>query len=298
VQPGGASAFENTFIDENSLNIVPVGFPGTVEIIAPTLPPTITAVDPTSGPSAGGATVLVTGTGFTADLEVRFGANDASSSGILVLSSLEALVVTPPGSPGAVGVRVQTALGEATLADAYTYVELTVISAVPSTVNACVEVPLVLHGTGFPPGLRVRFGEAYAMVLDVDPAGTSAEVIPPAFPLASPSGVQVVPVTVEIPGSDESAVLPGGVTYAVEFIRGDVNGDGAVDAADLSYLGSALAGTGPLPANFDSADVNDDGLVHIGDQIALSAWLFQGGAPPPAPFPGSGIDPTPDGLCP
>jgi len=300
VRPGDLPDFENAFVDEDAQSIEPVGFAGAVTILEPTVPPTIDGVDPASGPAAGGATVLVTGSGFLADLAVSFGGAPVSPAQILVLSSEEALVVTPPGAPGPVAVTVATSLGDDTLAAGYTYIGLTVASAVPSSVNPCVEAPIVLHGTGFSPDLQVRIGDVYALVLDVGPDGTTAEVMPPAFSLASPTGTAVVPVTVEIPGSGGSAALPGGLSYVVtEFIRGDVNGDGDVNAADVAFLGSALAGTGPLPANFDAADVNDDGLVHIGDLVALSDWLFQAGASPPAaPFPGPGLDPTPDGICP
>ncbi len=43
-------------------------------------------------------------------------------------------------------------------------------------------------------------------------------------------------------------------------------------------------------------DGNDDGAVDIGDAIGILAYLFAGGTPPAAPYPGCGTDPTEDTL--
>ena len=46
-------------------------------------------------------------------------------------------------------------------------------------------------------------------------------------------------------------------------------------------------------------DANDDGQPDVSDAVFLLRYLFSAGAPPPAPFPESGTDQTPDGLwCP
>lgn len=84
---------------------------------------------------------------------------------------------------------------------------------------------------------------------------------------------------------------------AVTFRRGDTNHDGAVNVADPTLLFNYLfgsSGTHVLP--LDAADSNDDGLVDVSDAVYLLNYLFAGGAPPPAPFPQLGTDPTPDGL--
>jgi hypothetical protein len=75
-----------------------------------------------------------------------------------------------------------------------------------------------------------------------------------------------------------------------QFIRGDVNASGSVDMADVT----ACVGGGPFPCD-DAADVNDDGVLDQADCDYLLAY-WQGGPPPPAPFPDCGLDPTADGL--
>jgi len=76
-----------------------------------------------------------------------------------------------------------------------------------------------------------------------------------------------------------------------EFIRGDINADGAVDLQDI-----VLCQGGPPFACMDAADVNDDGVFNTLDCDYLYNYYFGTGPPPPPPFPDCGVDPTPDGL--
>ncbi|MFN0059610.1 MAG: chlorophyllase/cutinase-like alpha/beta fold protein [Planctomycetota bacterium] len=82
------------------------------------------------------------------------------------------------------------------------------------------------------------------------------------------------------------------------FVRGDLNGNGALELADpvglLTYL--FIAGASQ-PACFDAADVNDDGQLGLSDAVQLLAYLYVPGTPAPlAPFPICGADPTSDAL--
>jgi hypothetical protein len=45
-----------------------------------------------------------------------------------------------------------------------------------------------------------------------------------------------------------------------------------------------------------SADADDDGALGVTDAIRILGFLFRRGEPPPGPFPGCGVDPTPDAL--
>jgi hypothetical protein len=84
--------------------------------------PSVIAIEPASGPEAGGTTVTVTGTNLSDATAVRFGA--ASAQTFEVLSEDEVKAVAPPGT-GTVGVTVSTAGGtSATSAGAeFTYIE-------------------------------------------------------------------------------------------------------------------------------------------------------------------------------
>ena len=86
----------------------------------------------------------------------------------------------------------------------------------------------------------------------------------------------------------EACPIPG----AHAFIRGELNGDGAINISDPIYLLTNLF-VSPVDAPIscdDAADVNDDEAVNIADALFLLDYLFAGTATIPAPFPGCGPD--------
>lgn len=104
--------------------------------------------------------------------------------------------------------------------------------------------------------------------------------------------------------SGVDAVDPGRAIILAEpgdeipFVRGEANGDGRIDLADVIFILDYLfpaSGFASLPCA-DVADINDDGMTALGDPIAFLMYLFASGPPPAAPFPQLGKDPTPDAL--
>ncbi len=84
---------------------------------------------------------------------------------------------------------------------------------------------------------------------------------------------------------------------AFQFRRGDANLDDEVNLTDaITILGVLFAGV-ENPGCDDARDADDDGQLVLSDAIYLLNHLFAGGAPPPAPFPDCGDDPTPDGFA-
>ncbi len=81
-----------------------------------------------------------------------------------------------------------------------------------------------------------------------------------------------------------------------KFIRGDANGDGKVDIADSQFIPAWLFKGGPKPPCVKAADADDNGKVDISDGPHINSFLFLGGSPIPPPYPGPGLDPTPDDL--
>ncbi|NCF56111.1 MAG: hypothetical protein GWP41_07585 [Planctomycetia bacterium] len=80
------------------------------------------------------------------------------------------------------------------------------------------------------------------------------------------------------------------------FIRGDSNLDNSIDLSDaITLLGWLFLGDefGYCPIAGDS---NDDSALNISDVIFTLNALFGSGAPPSAPWPDCGPDPTPDFL--
>jgi hypothetical protein len=75
--------------------------------------------------------------------------------------------------------------------------------------------------------------------------------------------------------SREIQVTPGGT-----MMRGDANGDGVIDIADVVYLINYLFIDGPAPNPLDAGDANCDGTVDIADVVYLINYLFIDGPPP------------------
>jgi hypothetical protein len=82
--------------------------------------PTVSRVSPTSGMTAGGTPVTITGTGFLAGATVAFGTTAATS--VTVASSTTITVTTPAHAAGAVNVVVTNTDGQSgSLTNGYTY---------------------------------------------------------------------------------------------------------------------------------------------------------------------------------
>ena len=80
------------------------------------------------------------------------------------------------------------------------------------------------------------------------------------------------------------------------FSRGDINGDGGLNVADvITLLGSLFSGQAP-PACRDAADGNDDGTLNVADAITILGHLFGNAGDLPPPFGVCGPDPTDDEL--
>ena len=57
-------------------------------------------------------------------------------------------------------------------------------------------------------------------------------------------------------------------------LRGDVNGDGYVNVADVTALISLVLGGNATAASHPAADVNEDGVVNIGDVTTLISLVL------------------------
>jgi len=75
-----------------------------------------------------------------------------------------------------------------------------------------------------------------------------------------------------------------------EFIRGDPDGNGAVQLTDGIFILNFLFLGGEAPGCYDSADADDNGAVQMTDGIYILNFLFLGGATMPAPYPSCGTD--------
>ena len=84
--------------------------------------PTITSVTPTSGSTAGGTAITITGTGFVTGAGVQVGATLRACTSVTVVSATSITCITPSGTAGVGDLTVtNTDMGAGLLAGAFTY---------------------------------------------------------------------------------------------------------------------------------------------------------------------------------
>jgi hypothetical protein len=170
--------------------------------------PIVTAVSPTSGATAGGTTVTITGTGFTGATGVLFGSKPAT--GVTVVSDTQISAVSPAHVGEVVHVRVVTPLGTSPSgpADRYTYVvRVPAITAVaPMSGTTAGGTSVTITGTGFTGATAVLFGFKPATGVTVV-SDTQITAVSPAHP------AEGVNVRVTAPGGTSPIVLADRYSY-------------------------------------------------------------------------------------
>ena len=163
--------------------------------------PRSTSLNPTTGPTAGGATVTIDGTNLSGASSVTFGGAAAT---ITANTSSQITVTTPAGAAGAVDVVVTTVGGSATLPNSYTYVAPpTLTSLNPTTGPTAGGTTVTIDGTNLGGASSVTFGGTAATIT----ANTSSQITV-TTPAGAAGAVNVVVTTV-----GGSATLPSGYTY-------------------------------------------------------------------------------------
>ncbi|MDF1545694.1 MAG: PKD domain-containing protein, partial [bacterium] len=73
-------------------------------------------------------------------------------------------------------------------------------------------------------------------------------------------------------------------TVSTRFVvRGDADGNGAIDITDLTYMVTYFYTLGQAPVTIQSGDINFDLMMNISDLTYLVDYMFNGGPPPPQP---------------
>lgn len=130
--------------------------------IAPKLP-TVTSISPSSGTTAGGTPVIITGTNFADVIAVEIGQVLSTYD---VVSSTEIHLYTPSGTAGAADVRVTTTQGNSSLSGppvSYTYVGVpTITSVTPAKGPLAGGNKVTLTGSNLTSVNSVRFGSTPA----------------------------------------------------------------------------------------------------------------------------------------
>jgi formylglycine-generating enzyme required for sulfatase activity len=239
---GGSAATGVSVVNSTTVTAVtPAGTAGakTVAVTTPggtaTLPngftfvvpaPTISSVSPTSGPTAGGTTITITGTNLTGTTSVTIGGSAAT--GVTVVNSTTVTAVTPAGTAGAKTVAVTTPGGTATLPNGFTFVvpAPTISSVAPSSGPTTGGTTITITGTNLTGTTSVTVGGVAATSVSVVSATTVTAITP-----AGTAGAKTVSVTT--PGG--TANLTNGFTFV-----------GAPTIASVTPSGGPITGGTPI----------------------------------------------------
>jgi parallel beta-helix repeat protein len=174
--------------------------------------PSVTGVNPSSGPLAGTNMVTISGTNFTGATAVSFGATAATSFTVNSPTSITA--IAPAGTVGTVDVTVTTPVGVSATkpADQYTYVAAPTVTGVnPSNGSVGGNNTVTISGTGFTNATAVFFGANAATSFTVNsPTSITATV-----PASTGDAAGTVDVTVTTAGGTSGTSSLDQYTYVV-----------------------------------------------------------------------------------
>ena len=177
--------------------------------------PTVSAISPTSGTTAGGTPVTLTGTGFLAGATVSLGGTAAT--GVTVVSSTSITATTAAHAAGAVSVVVtNTDAKTGTLTNGYTYTTTnpapTVSAISPTSGTTAGGTPVTITGTGFLTGATVSLGGT---------AATGVTVVSSTSITATTAAHAAGAVSVVVTNTDaKTGTLTNGYTYTTTAVAG------------------------------------------------------------------------------
>jgi hypothetical protein len=203
---------------------------------APAPTPTVSGLSVTSGPSSGGTTLQVNGSGFTPSSTVTFGGTAAQSTVFLSPSALQ--VVTPAGS-GTQDVVVQSAGGSSatSTADQFFFGSApTITSLNVSQGSAAGGTTVTITGSGFTDATAVGFGStptsSYHVISD-----SEIQAVSPA------ESAGTVDVIVDTPAGGSTQASADEFTYLAPASGSGSGGGSSSTGSSSSGGGSSSTGT-------------------------------------------------------
>ncbi|MBS0582315.1 MAG: IPT/TIG domain-containing protein, partial [Proteobacteria bacterium] len=266
VQFGATNAASFTVNSATSITAVaPAGSAGAVDVTVTTAggtsatsaadqytyvaAPTAGAINPTSGPTAGGTSVTVTGTDFVAGTTtVTIGGTTIPSGSVTVNSSTSLTLTTPAHASGNVAVTVTTSGGtSAPVPGGYTYAAAPTISLLsPNSGGTAGGTSVTITGTNLAGASSVTFDGLTAAI----GSNTATQVV-----VTSPAhALGAVDVVVTTPGGTATAV--GAFTYVNPPVA---NNDSYATVGNTALVVGAAAPATPYVSAAGSLLGNDTG---------------------------------------
>ena len=237
--------------------------------------PTVSGLSASSGPLAGGNSIVLTGTNFTGATAVNFGAS--AGSNLVVNSATQITVTAPSGSAGNVFVRVTTPGGTSATGagNQYTYVGLPVLTTVsPNLGTTAGGTSVTLTGTGFTGATGVNFGASAATGYTVNSATQ--------ITATAPAGAQgTIDITITTVGGTSATGASTRFTYAAAptattGVASSITATGATIAGTANDNGAATTLSfdyGPTTSYGSTATATPPSLSAGAGSIAVSSSL-------------------------
>jgi IPT/TIG domain len=239
---------QSTSLDDESINdqayTVALTGNGVTNSPPPPAGPAITSITPSAGPTAGGTSVTINGTGFTGATTVRFGSVAAT---FRLTSSTKITAVSPAQSAGTRDVSVKTSSGTsaAVAADKFTYQAAPVVTSIsPSAGPTAGGTSVTITGTGFTGATTVRFGSVAATFML-----TSSTKITAVAPAQSASTRDI---SVKTPGGTSAAVAADRFTYQAAPVVTSISPSSGPKAGGTSVTITGTGFTGATTVRFGS----------------------------------------------
>jgi hypothetical protein len=203
--------------------------------------PTIGGIVPSAGPTAGGTSVTITGSGFTGATAVTIGG--AAATSVVVVSSTSITAVTPAGAAGTASVLVTTPGGTNAANNLFTYVTAPGISGItPSSGPTGGGTPVTINGSGFTGTTGVTIGGTAATSVVVV-SSTSITAVTPAGTAGTASVLVTTPGGTNAANSLFTYVAPPTIT-SLSSTSGPAAGGASVtiNGTNLSGVTSVTVG--------------------------------------------------------
>ena len=251
------------------------------------------AITPAVGPTTGGQSVTISGTGFTPTTTVDF--DGAPATAVVVNADGTSLTaVTPAGAEGEAVVTVTNANGASALA--YEYVEPAVASFTPTSGPEYGGTVVTITGTGLGTTTDVDFGGVPADIVSVSADGTSVVVTTPAgegavdviltlaggstvpaadeFLYVAPSVASVSPNVGAEDGGTTVTITGDGLEGTTGVLFGDTPGAIVGTPTDTEVIVTTPAGVGTVDVTVEipgGAIVVPDGFQYVAAPVVTDA---------------------------